>query len=95
MTLSDFWNDLKNKFAPPPVYVPPYRPPVAVRPPAPIPPNAPTAIEQQPQQCIASKRFRLVFKQQPRRRGQNRCLKGKHARRSGFAFINFVTAGHK
>jgi len=48
MTLSDFWNDLKNKFAPP-VYVPPYRPPVAVRPPAPIPPNAPTAIEQQPQ----------------------------------------------
>ena len=49
MTLSDFWNDLKNKFAPPPVYVPPYRPPVAVRPPAPIPPNAPTAIEQQPQ----------------------------------------------
>jgi len=51
MTLSDFLNDLKNKFAPPPVYVPPYRPPVAVRPPAPIaiPPNAPTAIEQQPQ----------------------------------------------
>ena len=50
MTLSDFLNDLKNKFAPPPVYVPPYRPPVVVRPPVPIaiPPNAPSAIVAEP-----------------------------------------------
>jgi len=52
MTLSDFLNDLKNKFAPPPVYVPPYRPPVVVRPPVPI--SATSAIPPAEQQPTAS-----------------------------------------